>query len=294
MKTPLFFIAFLSSICITLAQVPNQGFESWTNMGTYENPDNWGTLNDYTASSAVYTATKGTPGNPGSFYLKLTSKTVSKAVINGMAVSGVLDTNTMLPVSGFPYSLRPASFTGQWQHMIYGSSQGSISLVLTKWNSVAGKRDTVASALKTLAGMAMSWGAFTVNLVYQSADYPDSCIIFLKASGSTPTQNDYLWIDNLAFAGNAAGISEEQTSTAVQVFPNPAQQTINFVTGLSPNQGDQLYITDLCGRLVINQPLRSNSCSVDVSAMAQGTYNYSILNSYGISIFSGKFLVSRP
>jgi len=40
------------------AQIPNNGFESWTNMGTYFNPDQWGTLNNTTAAGGVYTCTQ--------------------------------------------------------------------------------------------------------------------------------------------------------------------------------------------------------------------------------------------
>lgn len=67
------FFAVCSFVATATAQLPNPGFETWTNMGTYENPDGWATLNDLTTMSGIYTATKGTPGSPGSSYLKLTS-----------------------------------------------------------------------------------------------------------------------------------------------------------------------------------------------------------------------------
>ena len=102
-------------------------------MGTYENPDGWATLNDLTTMSGIYTATKGTPGSPGSSYLKLTSQTIGPNVVNGIAVSGVIDQVTQQPVSGFAFNQQPASFNGKWQHMIYGTSQGSINVTLTRW-----------------------------------------------------------------------------------------------------------------------------------------------------------------
>lgn len=92
MKTIIFTIAVLTaSINNIFAQIPNSGFETWMSMGTYENPDGWATPNDFTTSAGVYTAEKGTPGSPGSSYLKLTSKTVGSTVVNGIAVSGVID-----------------------------------------------------------------------------------------------------------------------------------------------------------------------------------------------------------
>ena len=102
--------AFTANFCFS--QIPNSGFENWTNMGAYENPDSWGTMNNKTAISGIYTATKSSPGNPGSAFLKLTSRTIGTDVVNGIAVSGVLDSISQLPKSGFPFSLRPQSFIG--------------------------------------------------------------------------------------------------------------------------------------------------------------------------------------
>ncbi len=184
------------------AQIPNSGFESWTTVGSYSNPTSWSTMNNTTATFSIFTANIGTPGSPGSSYLKLTSKTINGSLVNGIAVSGVLDSLNLKAKSGFAFNLKPQSFTGKWQHMIYGSSQGSVKAILTKWNIGLNKRDTIATAAQTLSGMAMSWSNFTIYFTYLSGAIPDSCIIELKASGSNPTNNDYLWVDNLALSGS--------------------------------------------------------------------------------------------
>ena len=44
------------------AQVINNGFETWNNMGTYDNPAQWGTMNNTTSALGIFTAEKGTPG----------------------------------------------------------------------------------------------------------------------------------------------------------------------------------------------------------------------------------------
>ena len=71
-KILLLIIAVVSFNFTASAQIPNNGFENWTTVGTYSNPDNWATLNSLTAPFSIYTATKGMPGSPGSSYLKLT------------------------------------------------------------------------------------------------------------------------------------------------------------------------------------------------------------------------------
>lgn len=197
----------ITSTHFAFAQIPNSGFETWTNMGSYFNPESWATLNNSTSIMGVYTATKGTPGSPGSSYLKLTSKTVSSSTVNGIAVCGTLDSTTMLPKGGFPMNSRPLNLTGKWQHMIFGSSQGSISVYLTRWDSGTNSQIAVASGSVTLSGMAMSWANFSIPLIYSDGGNPDSCIIFLKASGNNPTNNDYLWVDNLSFTGTVTGVS---------------------------------------------------------------------------------------
>ncbi|MBL7897359.1 MAG: T9SS type A sorting domain-containing protein [Crocinitomicaceae bacterium] len=273
------------------AQIPNNGFETWTIVGAYQDPDSWGTMNSITDLGGVYTATKGTPGSPGSSYLKLTSQTVGPAVVNGIAVSGVLDQMSMQPESGFPYTGQPLSFTGKWQHMIYGSSQGGITVVLTHWNTTTNQRDTVAKANQTLSGMAMSWANFTIPFVYYSSVVPDSCIIFLRASGSNPTQNDYLWVDNLSFTGSVVGMSENELSNLdLQIFPNPASEFVNLTFNSLTNQNVNLEVFDMAGNAVLVKKLAVTSGQhkevISLEGLSKGTYQVKLLTDSGILVKS--------
>lgn len=258
-------------------QIPNYSFENWTNIGSYEVPDQWGTLNNTTSTLGVYTVTKATPGNPGSSYMKITSKTAGPGVAPGIAVSGVLDSITMQPKSGFQFYQRPANFTGKWQHMIFGSSQGSISVKLTKWDTVNGMRETVAVANLTLSGMAMSWANFSIPFTYQTGNNPDTCIIVLKASGVNPTDQDYLWVDNLGFSGSVVGINDEASSNSiVSAFPNPAASLLTIDIALSTPQNTVIEITDVAGRVVLTHSagvLTGDSRqTIDISGLAKGMY----------------------
>lgn len=288
MKKRVLTAALLMITAFGFSQIPNQSFEDWSSMGGYDIPNAWGTMNNTTAASSVYTATKGTPGNVGSAYLKLTSKTVGSTVVNGIAVSGVLDSITQMPISGFAFSQRPQSFTGKWQHMISGSSQGSVSVTLTRWNN--GQRETVATADQTLSGMAMSWSSFTVNFTYQSTETPDSCIIVLKASGASPANGDYLWVDNLAFTGSATGISEI-SEQALVTSPNPANNEIVISGSKAFQQGDRLIITDLFGKVVFDNITNGNTMTVSTASFANGTYIYKLHSNDGSQNSNGKFVV---
>src|ERR1035437_10128853 len=227
-KTIYIFFAMICAAVISKAQtIPNNGFENWTSMGSYDNPDSWGTMNNTTATSGIFTAVKGIPGNPGNYYHQLTSTTVGASVVNGIAVCGKLDSISLQPISGMAFTLRPLNFTGKWQHMIYGSSQGSVSVKLTRWDSGLNQRITVASANRTLSGMVMSWASFTIPFVYSDGMFPDTCMIVLKASGTSPAEYDYLFVDNLAFTGSNVGIENNEIQlNNISVFPNPSNNLL--------------------------------------------------------------------
>jgi len=274
MKRTLFILViFIATIIKSIAQIPNNGFENWTTVGSYQNPDGWGTMNNTTAASGIFTATKGTPGDPGTAYLVLTSKKIGSVVINGIAISGALDSTTQLPKSGFAFDQRPQSFTGNWQHMIYGTSQGSVSAILTRWNTANAKRDTIAKAYQTLSGMAMGWANFTINFTYQNGNFPDTCIIVLKASGASPTANDYLWVDNLAFSGSVTAVPENNAqSNAIKLFPNPASNFVTLTTNRNSNACITLNIYNAMGVLVRSEILKQDQQQINIENLSNGIY----------------------
>lgn len=248
-------LVLISGVSMSVhAQIPNPGFENWTTVSTYENPDGWATLNDYTTAVSVYTATKGTPGSPGNSYLKLTSKTIGAAVVNGVAVSGIMNPATQQPISGFAFNQQPASFTGKWQHMIYGSSQGSVNVQLTRWDMGTNSRVVVATANQVLSGMAMSWANFSIPFVYTDFQAPDSCLIVLKASGNNPTNMDYLWVDNLAFSGNVAGLDSQSLLGAFEVYPNPSADGFKVTLNSKESQHVTLELVSNSGAVLYSQP----------------------------------------
>ncbi|MBK6984736.1 MAG: T9SS type A sorting domain-containing protein [Bacteroidetes bacterium] len=286
MKKSIFTFIAATTISVTaFAQIPNSGFENWTAVSTYSVPNGWGTLNNTTTLAGVYTVTKATPGSPGASYMKITSKTVATSVVGGIAVSGVLDSMTMTPKSGFAYNMRPANFTGKWQHMIYGSSQGSIQVTLTRWDSGLGMRMPVASGNVTLSGMAMAWANFTIPLTYTDGNNPDSCIIVMKASGSVPTNNDYLWVDNLAFSGVVTGIENQDSFLSnMAIYPNPTSSSINFIFNLKTSQQIVIELTDMNGKLIRSKNMGKIDGDarqlMDLSGIAKGSYIVNVIGEY--------------
>lgn len=291
-------ITTLVASCIlsvsAFAQIPNPSFETWTSMGSYSVPAQWGTMDNKTATASVYTAEKGTPGSAGSSYLKLTSKTSSGGVVNGIAVSGKLDSVTMQPKSGFAYSSQPAKFTGSWQYM--GSNPGSVTATLTKWNANTKMREVVATATQTLSGMAMSWATFSINFTYVSGNMPDSCIIVLKASGSAPVNGDYLYVDNLAFSGVATFVEDHAGVVSnLNVYPNPASSTVFVDFNLAKSQDVKIQLVDISGKLVKDVDLGSVSggtkYALSTEGITRGEYFVNVIATEGTEV--KKIVINR-
>lgn len=265
---------------VIFAQIPNAGFETWTNTSGYDMPTGWDNLNPITTATSTYTCIKGTPGNPGSSYLQLISKTVSGlGVVPGIAVSGVMDMTTFQPKSGFASTARPLSLTGNWQYMAFGSDQGHIIVFLSKWNTTTNKRDTVSFTNYALPGMVMSWGSFTIPLTYQSGAVPDSAIILLSASGTTPVNNSYLYLDNLAFTGHVPGTGVAAIAGSVNdisIYPNPASGITTIKYYSQSSKEVVINVNDISGRMIVsfksNVESGENKIPLNLSAFAKGIY----------------------
>jgi len=293
MKTRI--IIFFTVIFIAnalFAQIPNSGFENWTNPNGYNIPDSWGNLNPVTNSASIYTCLKGTPGSPGTAYLKLISKTVTgMGVQPGISVSGVLNTTTFQAVSGFAYSDRPVSLKGKWQFMANGSDQGCISVYLTKWDAGLTMRDTIGEVTYLLLGMVMSWQNFTIPLSYNNNEIPDSAVIIFSASGSVPVDGSYLYIDNLSFFGSTVGMEEQSDQAGLMIFPNPVIQN-KLIVDLKNREitVDHLDILDLHGKLISRKEIKNQAfpVTINVSTLHAGSYLLRISSPSGT--FGSKFI----
>jgi hypothetical protein len=276
--------SFITAIMIgssAFAQIPNASFETWTSTGGYDVPVGWDQLNAATATTSTYTCFQGTPGNPGSTFLQLTSKTVTgMGVVPGIACSGLLDQTSLAnvqPRSGFASTVRPASLTGNWQYMAYGADQGHIMVLLSKWNNTTSMRDTVAFTDYRLPWMVMSWASFNIPISYISGAVPDSAMIVLSASGSTPVNSSFLSIDNLAFSGTVpTGVATYAPAATLSIYPNPASVNTSIVYD-SPSGGTiDVKIADVRGRIIETFAKKThagiNNVPLDVSAYAKGIY----------------------
>ncbi|MBK7211975.1 MAG: T9SS type A sorting domain-containing protein [Bacteroidales bacterium] len=272
MKTVLYLIALIVFPLVIQAQIANPGFENWTNFGTYDSPDSWGNLNATTASTGIFTVTKGTTAPAsGAAYIKLMTREIGGNTITpGIIVTGQLDPVTHRPISGFAYTGRPEKLKGKWQYMGYGADVASISAWLTRWNPLTQQRDTIARLNGSPSGMLHSWGNFSFSFEYQSGNNPDTAVVMISSSSQTPVKNSFIWIDDVSFDGTVTGLENPVSVQSFNVFPNPAT-SYTKVNLVSQQQGlVRIVLSDNIGNQVLETEegvsVGSNQITLDLSS----------------------------
>ncbi len=84
------------------------------------------------------------------------------------------------------------------------------------------------------------------------------------------------------------GINELNTSN-VAVYPNPAKEQITFETD---NNGFNLTITDITGKVIFNQNVVSKKTTVNLNRFNAGVYFYTIANNNQV-VTTDKFIVTK-
>ncbi len=258
---------------IVVGQIPNNGFETWNSISGYQSPSNWDNLNQITVTSGIFTCIKASPGNPGSSYLMLISRSVpGRGVVPGMAVSGKLDTVTYKARSGYPFTSRPQNLTYNLQYMPYSpSDSSSVKVLLTKWNSTTLLRDTIAYGANYYNAMAHSWFIGTTYLNYKSGDAPDSALIVLSSSSKNPKDGSFIYLDNLQFSGTVIGINEQYANQEnILIYPNPSGGLFNAELNNNTEEAE-IRISDVSGKQVFYSAFY-HTISVDATDWAKGVY----------------------
>jgi hypothetical protein len=267
-------LIFLIAMAIkAFAQIPNAGFENWTN----GNPDGWTTYN-------------------GGSFMPITQ--IFQAHSGNSALRGdVLNLNDGLPAlmvggtQGFPINYRPASLTGYYKFSPAASSGDRLSVSVSLY--IGGVYGTMVAGIAVgLSGTADIYTQFSIPFHYLLTDVPNSCIIQIMIIGPSigsylPTIGSYYILDDLAFDGTT-GVEANQTdrSTEFKIYPNPSNTTL-FMQGLVENT--KLSIIDMQGKVVLNKNVIDNQ--IDISTLTDGIYTIKFENETGIT--TRRFIRSR-
>ncbi len=289
-------ILFLSLMisCAAMAQIPNASFETWTAHTGYNTPNGWGNTDSLTSLASVYNCEKGTGGatGGGSYYLKLTSKTVLTTVIPGVAVTGSISlSGTTYGVNGgFANTTRPQNLTGSWQYQASGADHAQIIVLLSKWNATLGRKDTVSFTTYAVPGLPTTqttWATFSIPLTYRDGKYPDTGMILVSSSAATPVAGSYINLDNLAFSGTvASGVGQVTEHAETIIYPNPAKGNAH-ISYYSINNGNvNIYFTDIAGHLIKNITAQvatgNNNLLLELNDLNKGSYIVTLAGETGM------------
>lgn len=269
-------IPALLTASLASAQIPNGGFETWTNNVNYMEPAQWWTTNAVTHQLAgTASCVPGTPGAVGNHHIAITSMTAGTIVEVGRATCG--DEITGYP--GFPYAARPATFEGQVQYAPQGGDAAMVHAALWGWNSQMTVREVIAVATFNITAAIPTWQPFSIPFTYLSGNTPDTARVFIEASMNTPVDGTTILVDDLHFAG-AVGVMETAPVAGFSVQPNPVADRA-WVTATEPLA--RITVMDASGRVVLDHPVNALGAGLDTDQWVPGVYAVRVLTRDGRS-----------
>lgn len=296
-KKSLLASALLTVLSVGYAQT-NANFESWTPVGTAEDPTGWFTYNQYVAYGVPVTVEKITTGAAeGSFSAKV--KTVDCPVCPSIS-SQLSDTIPGGLQLTLPYTLRPTSFDFMWKGIPAGPDAGVAVVQLTRWTGTM--QEVVGQGVfKTSNGT--SWVTQNVIIQYANSNLPDTMMISFAASGasifgtgaplsfSKPVKTSELSVDNIVFSGVTGVQTIEDAIAGMLVYPNPSSAVVNF--RVENNDAASIVVYDVTGKIVNSITINNLINQLDVTSFNSGIYFYQLKSQDGTVLHSGKFNVSR-
>lgn len=298
MKKIYVLLALLGSSSLLVAQnaaTPNAGFEAWTHVSgftAYDNPDNWNTLNSTTSAFGVITCYKATAGGEfhnGATALKLITKNAVIQTANGIATTGTINTSNQTITGGIAYTARPDSITGWFRCSPVNGDAGFVQFMLLDASS-----DTIGYA-KFFAPTTptATFTRFAVAITYYNAQTPvTSQWICSSSAGSTNQQiNATIWVDDLDLIFNPSSIADAEKQYGIKIGPVPAANELHITN--RDQRKATLVLYNTLGQTCGSFPLEGPSQKIDISALAQGSYVYSVLGENRELLVNGKLLIQR-
>jgi len=280
------FTLFTFLLCLTILnaqEIPNAGFESWEDFGTYMEPEFWSTPNPFTSLAGVITVEQSTDAAEGMYSARLETKDVLGGLFQapGLLTLGNFFVNIQTQEYTFgggielPYFVE--SISGKFKYA--GTDGDSASVLAYSFRHPEGEDpDTVAIGFGFLHD-AGEWTEFTFPVIKISPMEPDSFNMLILSSGTFDlTAGSVLYIDDLSMSV-ITNVDELKDDVQVSAYPNPATDRVTFeMTSSSPEREVSLY--DVTGRLVITKAFNERKVNLSVADLPQGMYTYRVVSGH--------------
>lgn len=263
-------LVFLCALAVLLpalteAQIPNAGFETWSNSNT---PTGWTTDN---VPPILVPVTQTATGHSGSWALKGTV----------VAIAGY---SSYPPIvwTEFPISQRYATFSGYYTFSAVSGDS------LFGWLLMYKSSLPIAASVFTNKATRATYAQFSVTIGYFGSGVPDSCAMYFGILGTTtgtdsPHVGSTFSLDDLSLSGTAAGVAEQSTQPLAfalsQNFPNPFNPS-TLIQYQLPGAGPvRLTVYDILGREVATlvdgtQQPGTHEARFDGGGLSSGVYFY--------------------
>lgn len=132
----------------------------------------------------------------------------SPILIPGLLGTDSLDIPNATICVGKPYTSKPARFQGYYKYEPVSGDSALVSVLLSKFNTVAGKRDTIALARSVYKDSITSYTHIDIPINYYSAETPDTLTLLISSSAGIKLNDLFhcvgrvgskLWIDEIQF-----------------------------------------------------------------------------------------------
>ena len=282
----------MAMIITANAQIPNKGFEQWSNMGNYWEPQGYVTPNAF-ASGAFYPVTRSTDHYPvsiGSYSIRLESKTSLLPGNDALGITLQNNYDSLLagPCQYFKIIGHPTSLTGYYKYEPQNGDTMLIAIRLFQGGSFVswGQLTTTASV--------PNWTSFNIPISsYSSADSGAILLASYNAIGPPPEKiphgNSVLYVDNLNFDTLVSSVPDLTVKNALfNLYPNPASDIVNLSINNTNKEDLILNIYNAKGVLVRTETLKQNKPDyrsgrqqINIGDLSNGIYMVEIKSQEG-------------
>jgi hypothetical protein len=257
--TPVLLILLTVPLAPLFAQVPNGGFENWTN----GDPDGWLTNN---IATFAYPVAQGTPPYSGTYAVR--GETVASAAGDIAPTLATIDGMG----NGFAVTQAYGALSFYYKLNTTGTDVMSVTIFM-----LDGMGALVGAGGNEYTGQVSAYTQTVIPINYIGPN-PVQCIITVSLTDTvnpTPPVGDFLVIDEMTFTA-ATGIPVAgQAGKSLQLFPNPAGSTAWLSGQFVPGQRIHTTVYSSDGRCVRQDDLTAISptaIAFPVSSLAPGVY----------------------
>ncbi len=223
MKKSLFFLSISPFFFLSLVQsqnIPNAGFENWSENFFYSEPVHFWTTNFQAFFSGVgANVTQTVDAHSGEFAIKLESIQLDSQVISGAIAIGSPGQEGL--IGGYPYSELPDTLSGFAKYDISPGDSALLFIIFTL-NGVP-----ISQSVQQFSGVQDNYEQFKIPISSQQPIEPDSFVFILITS---------MDFDN-AVAGNVIFIDDLEFIGSTEPFPNGGFEEWTDIITEDPDDG---------------------------------------------------------